>query len=265
VTPGTYPDLSFDDYLRIDAASKSKLHALYTRTPLHCLAEKEPTPDMIWGTAFHLAVLQPDLFATSVVSNPHDGRTKAGKDFVAENGGKIIVPEDGYNRILAAREALLGNATVRALIEREGVSEATGIWTDPDTGVLCRCRPDHYVPSLAMIADLKSTANAGPSAFAKTAAQFGYDLQAEFYSEGWNRAGGGEVEDFIFIVVERDPPFAHAIYQLDESARLRGRTIMQKALLTYQQCKAAGSWPGYPATISRLSFPQWVYTQGDAA
>lgn len=259
--PGIYPDLSFADYLALDAASKGKLWTLHSKTPAHCRVEREPSPDMVWGTAFHMAVLEPDRFDSSVVSNPYDGRTKAGKEFVAEHSGRLILSHDDYEGVVSARDVLFGNATIKALIEREGVSEATGVWVDPDTRLLCRCRPDHYVPSLAMIADVKTTTNASPEMFAKTAAQFGYDLQAEFYSEGWNRAGGGEVEDFIFIVVERTPPYAHAIYQLDESARLRGRTIMQKALLTYQQCKAADRWPGYPAEVSRLNFPQWVYQE----
>lgn len=258
--PGIYPDLPFEDYIRIDAASKGKLHALHTRTPAHALVTREPTRDMVWGTAFHLAVLEPAKFETGVAMNPHDGRTKAGKEFVAEHAGKIVVSTGDYNDIVRARDTLLRNPTIRALVGH-GLTEATGIWNDPDTGLLCRCRPDHYVPDLAMMVDLKTTTNAGPDAFARTAEQFAYDVQASMYSEGWAIAGGGEVENFIFVAVEREQPYAHAIYELNEPERARGRAIMRKALARYAECKAAGEWPGYPSGVSGLAYKPWVHQQ----
>ena len=259
--PGTYRDLPFKDYLAIDAASKGKLWALHTKTPAHCQVDRDPTPDMVWGTVFHTALLEPGRFLDGIVANPYDGRTKDGKKFKDEHAGYTVISKDDYDGVMAARDALLRNPTIKALIEREGMSEATGVWIDPDTGLLCRCRPDHYVPSLAMAVDIKTTTNAGAKAFAKTAANFGYDLQAEFYSEGWNRAGGGEVENFIFVVVERDPPYAHALYEIDEPGRAMGQVIMRKALARYAECKASGVWPGHPAEVVRLSFPQWVYQE----
>jgi hypothetical protein len=261
MTPGIYPDLPFDEYLRIDAASKGKLHALFTKTPSHALVTREPTKDMVWGTAFHLALLEPAKFETGVAMNPHDGRTKAGKEFVTEHAGKIVVSTGDYNDLIRARDTLLQNPTIRALVQREGMTEATGLWVDPDTGVLCRCRPDHYVPDLAMMVDLKTTTSAGPDSFAKTAETFGYDIQDAMYSEGWGLAGGGDVEDFIFVVVEREPPYAHAIYQLNEPERNRGRAIMRKALARYAECKASGEWPGYPTGVSGLAFKPWVHQQ----
>jgi hypothetical protein len=263
IAPGIYPAMSFPDYLALEAASKGKLHAIHTKTPAHALVTREPSKEMVWGTAFHLALLEPAKFETGVAMNPHDGRTKAGKDFVAENAGKVIVNTSDYNDIIRARDVLLGNPTIRALVQREGMTEATGIWIDPETGVLCRCRPDHYVPDLKIMVDLKTTTNAGPDAFARTAETFGYDIQDAMYSEGWGLAGGGDVEDFIFVVVEREPPYAHAIYQLDEPERARGRQIMRKALARYAECKGAGRWPGFPTGVSRLKFRDWVH-QSDA-
>lgn len=259
--PGIYPDLPFEQYLAIDAASKSKLWTLHSKTPAHCLTETEPTREMDWGTAAHVALLEPDRFASAVLSGPADRRGKKWSEFCDANPGKLVLPEPEFDRIMAMQNTVMQNPTLRALTTRAGVSEASALWVDPDTGVLCRCRPDRYVESLSMMAELKTTNDASPDGFRRTAMRMGYDLGDVMYSEGWNRAGGGEVEDFIFIVVEREPPYAHAIYQLDEPARLRGRTIMQRALLTYQQCKAADRWPGYPAEVSRLNFPQWVYQE----
>lgn len=266
MNPGTYNDLSLDDYLAVDAASKSRLWTLHSRTPAHCRVQRETTPDMAWGSAAHIAVLEPDRFATTVLRGPSDRRGKKWTEFLDANPGKLVLPEPEFDDVVAMQNTVMQNHQVKALTTRAGVSEASAFWQDPDSGVDCKIRPDRYVESLALMAELKTTNDASPDTFRRTAMKLGYDLGDAMYSEGWNRAGGGEVEDFIFVVVERDPPYAHAIYQLDEPARLRGRTIMQKALLTYKQCKAAGDWPGYPATVSRLSYPEWVYSmEGDAA
>jgi hypothetical protein len=257
---GIFPTMSFADYLAVDAASKGKLWTLHTKTPAHCMTEVEPTPAMDWGTAAHVAILEPDRFYADVLCGPADRRGKKWSEFLDDNPGKLVLPDPEFERVVAMQNAVMQNPTIRALATRAGVSEASAFWTDPDTGLLCRMRADRYVESLSMMAELKTTTDASPAAFRRVAMRMGYELGDAMYSAGWGLAGGGTVEDFIFIVVESDPPYAHAIYQLDEPARLRGRTILQKALLTYQQCKAAGRWGGYPAEVTALSYPDYVYS-----
>lgn len=257
-------DMPLSEYLAVDAASKSKLWTLHSRTPAHCQAGREQTADMAWGSAAHVALLEPDKFASTVLRGPADRRGKKWGEFLDANPGKLVLPEPEFDDVVAMQNTVMQNPSVKALTTRAGVSEASAFWQDPDTALDCKIRPDRYVESLSLMAELKTTNDAGPDTFRRTAVRLGYDLGEVMYSEGWNRAGGGEVEDFIFIVVERDPPYAHAIYQLDEPARLRGRTIMQKALLTYQQCKAAGQWPGYAPSVTRLTFPEWVYQENVA-
>lgn len=249
------------DYLAVDAASKSKLWTLHTKTPAHCQAEMEPTPEMDWGSAAHIAVLEPDRFSSDVLRGPADRRGKKWSEFLEANPGKLVLPEPEFDRVSAMQATVMQNPQIKALATRAGVSEASAFWQDPDTGLQCKCRPDRYVESLSLMAEMKTTGDASADMFRRTAVKLGYHLGDAMYSEGWNRAGGGDVEDFIFIVVERDPPFAHAVYQLDEPARLRGRAIMQRALLTYQQCKAAGLWGGYPPQVTTLSYPEWVYQE----
>jgi hypothetical protein len=264
MNPGTYTDLTLEQYLAVDAASKSRLWTLHSKTPAHCRVQREATPDMAWGSAAHVALLEPDRFAAAVLRGPADRRGKKWSEFLDANPGKLVLPEAEFDDVVAMQNAVMQNHQVKALTTRAGVSEASAFWQDPDSGVDCKIRPDRYVEGLSLMAELKTTNDASPDTFRRTAMRLGYDLGDALYTEGWAAAGGGEVEDFIFIVVEREPPYAHAIYQLDEPARLRGRTIMQKALLTYQQCKAAGQWGGYPAQVTTLSYPEWVY-QEDAA
>jgi hypothetical protein len=264
MTPGTYPDLSFEDYLRIDAASKGRLREIWKRTPAHARTHRGRTPETDWGTALHVGILEPDRFDAAVKRGPSDRRGNKWKEALAEFPSALVLPDHEYDAVVQARDTALSDPTLRALASREGVSEATGLWIDPNTGLLCRMRTDRYVPSLALMADVKTTADAGEDAFRRVAEHMLYDLHDAMYSEGWGHAGGGEVEDFIFVVVERDPPYAHAIYQFDEPERNRGRQIMRKALARYAECLAAGSWPGHPAGVVRLKYKDWVH-QADAA
>jgi hypothetical protein len=260
---GIFPTMPFEQYLALDAASKGKLRTLYRKTPAHSTVHRGTTPETDFGTALHVGILEPDRFDAAVKRGPSDRRGNKWKDAIAEFPSALVLPDHEYDRVVEARDAVLTDPTIRGLATREGMSEATGLWIDPDTGVLCRCRPDRYVPSLALMADLKTTAEAGADAFRRVAEVMLYDLHDAMYSEGWGLAGGGAVEDFIFIVVERDPPYAHAIYQLQEPERLRGRAIMRKALQTYQQCKASGCWRGYPSGVTPLKFSDWTH-QADA-
>lgn len=264
MNPGIYPDLGFADYLTTDAASKSKLRELWKRTPSHCLAaEDESTPEQDFGTALHVAVLEPDKFPLAVVRGPKDRRGNAWKEALAEHASALVLPDHEYDRVLRARDAVMRDPQIKALATLDGLSEASAFWIDPETGLLCRMRTDRYVPKLALMADLKTTTNASLEAFARIAEDMLYDLHDAMYSEGWNRAGGGEVEDFIFVAIERDPPFAHQVFQYEPPERNRGRQIMRKALRRYAECKATGVWPGYPSGVTRLSYREFVH-QRDA-
>lgn len=264
MTPGIYPIMPFADYLAVDAASKSRLHTLHSKTPAHChAAEDEATPEMDWGSALHVAVLEPDSFTFCVIRGPADRRGKKWSEFVEAHAGCLILPEAEYDKVVRARDAVLRNPTVRALATQDGLSEASGFWIDPETGLLCRCRYDRYVPSLAMGADFKTTADASKRAFKRVAEAMAYDLHDAMYSEGWQRAGGGEVENFIFIAVERDEPFCHQIFEYEPAEKNRGRQIMRKALRRYAMCKASGSWPGYSDRVTPLAYDEYVH-QRDA-
>lgn len=258
--PGIYPDLPFADYLAVDAANKSKLWALYNKTPAHCHdAEDEATPEMDWGTALHVAVLEPKRFETAVIRGPKDRRGGKWTEAAEANPTALVLPLQEFDDVCRARDSVMRNARVRALATQDGVSEASGFWIDPETQLLCRMRCDRYVPSLAMMADFKTTTDAGEEAFRRVAERMGYDLHHAMYSEGWTLAGGGAVEDFIFIAVERKAPFCHQMFQYKPAEVQRGRAIMRKALRRYAECKAAGQWPGYDEQIQWLEYKEWTH------
>lgn len=262
--PMITPDLPLGEYHSHSAISKSGLWSLYTKTPSHYqYANVKGSKAKDLGSATHIAVLEPHRFETLVIKGPDDRRGNKWKDVAEEAAayGRIALTSGDYESALCMRDSTQMLPELRRLTDGEQVIEASGFWIDPQTGLECRCRPDIYHPGLAIMADLKTTGDAGAWAWARTAANMGYHLQEAMYSEGWPLAGGGEVGGFLFITVEDEPPYAAAIYELKPSAVLEGREVMGKALRLYAQCKQADVWPGYPGGVQELDIPRYAYRE----
>ncbi|EFJ2475477.1 hypothetical protein G5Z15_003800 [Escherichia coli] len=95
---------------------------------------------------------------------------------------------------------------------QEGKAELSVYWTDPVTGVLCRCRPDFW---------------------------------------------RGYPKHFAFIAVEKKPPYAVGVYVLDSEGVEIGRAQYQHDLRVYAECVRTGEWPGYGDKIQTISLPAW--------
>ena len=99
---------------------------------------------MTIGTAVHMALLEPIRFTEEVVVKPDDidGRTKAGKEWLAEHAGRIVMAREMHDRARAYAGAF---ATA---LEAIGI-DPLGWWLDYERGIVwseafgrCRCKPD---------------------------------------------------------------------------------------------------------------------------
>jgi hypothetical protein len=108
-----------------------------------------------------------------------------------------------------------------------------------------------------MVADVKTTEDARPDAFRKSVANYGYHRQDAFYRGGLS-AIGASAQHFVFVVVEKTPPHAVAIYALDQDAVSRGFNSVQADMRRLAECMRSGEFPGYDASIQTLSVPPWA-------
>lgn len=257
-------DLSAGEYHAHPARSKSYLWKLYSGTPAHAeYGETETTPAMDLGTAVHTAALEPDKFEASIIRGPDDRRGNKWKDAVEEGQayGKLVLTSGDYDKARRMGDAARRLPIVRQLSETQLLREPSAFWTDPATGLECRCRPDIYSPALEVMADLKTTGDASPFVWAKRAADMGYHAQEAWYTDGWQAAGGGGVDGFVFIVIETEHPHLSAAYELTPQAVTEGRLAMAKALATYKSCREANAFPGYPDHVQELDLPGWAYKE----
>ena len=141
---------------------------------------------------------------------------------------------------------------------QNGKAEQSFFWTDSETGVECKCRPD-FLRSDGLVIDVKTTADASVEAFVKSAYNYRYYVQAWWYLHGLRQCGI-DAKDFIFIAVEKEPPYAVCVYAADDLMLQLGERESMKNLKTYAECLKSDIWYGYEKEpqIHSLSLPDWV-------
>lgn len=209
--------------------------------------------------------LQPDTVLEQFATMPNvDRRTKAGKEafaeFEAAADGKTIVSVDMVEQATAMCEALSRNEFVKKLLK--GEKEKPFFWADEMTGEECKCRVDCLteVGENLIIVDLKSTDNAETEAFMRSAIKYGYDLQSAMYSDGV-KVNTGREPLFVFIAIEKKPPYAINILQSDKLLVRRGYDIFRELIGIYHDCKVTDNWYGYLGRfnqINNLALPAYL-------
>jgi hypothetical protein len=267
-TPGVHHNVLNEDYHAAHGVSKSGLDQI-ARSPKHYFArylvenrpQFEPTPAMIAGTIAHTAVLEPEKFDQQYQVGPDAAKTtKAWKEFEASlPPGMIGIKPEQRATAMAQRESVLQLPDVKEAFAN-GRAEVSAWWEDPETGVLCKCRPDfvHECDGGVVLVDLKTTVNAAPQEFARSVARYRYHVQAAYYSDGFKLASGQDVLGFVFVCVESDYPYAASALMLDEESFEFGRREYRRNLNTYAACVERGEWPGYSTSIETVSLPSWA-------
>lgn len=177
--------------------------------------------------------------------------------WMQNNGERTVLSEEQWTQLHAMRDAVMAHPAAGALLKGcPGKAEQSVYWIDPETGVLCRCRPDWWRDD-DLLVDLKTTEDASPEGFAKSIANWRYDVQDAYYQDGVKLATGRTPRGFVFIAVEKKPPYAVAVYRLDDESRDLGRAQYRADLNRYAECMTSGNWPGYSGRIEPISVPAW--------
>lgn len=226
---------------------------------------EEPTESLIFGQAFHMYVLQRGIFNDNFVVAPECNKhTTPGKkiwnDFCESSQGKTIITLKMLEQIEEMTKKLLSNKYVRILLN--GAHEKEFFWTDKQTGERCKCRVDtlSLVSGQRIIVDLKSADNAELGAFMRRAIDYNYHTQAAYYIDGVE-ANINEKCDFVFIAIEKKPPYAINIMQADDLFLKYGLDEYHRLLNVYHDCKINDNWYGYNGKdeiINILGLPVWL-------
>lgn len=224
-----------------------------------------PTDALLFGQAFHKLVLEPeDFFNEFAVAPRVNMRTKAGKaemeEFSQQNAGKTVITSDMFDQAKAMADSVSKVPFAVQLLN--GKHEVPFFWVDDETGVECKCRADVVtrIGDIDIIADLKSCTDASTEKFSVEAVKYGYDFQSAFYTDGIDKCTGRK-HIFVFIAVEKKPPYSVNILQADDLFVEHGEMLKQEFLKTYAYCTETGNWYGYlgkDGGVNTLELPAWV-------
>lgn len=254
-------------------ASKSALDVLqrsakHYRAWVAGLRSRSTTAALHLGKAVHCAVLEPERFSRAYVIAPKFGdlRRKANKEarkaFLAENAGATILSHAEGATTLAMIHAAAADPTVAAILQGSR-TEVTARWDEREIACKARTDIDNSI-ELALLADIKSAEDASPSAFERAVWNYGYHRQDDWYRRAY-RALGLPVENFVFVVIEKEAPHAVALYELDDAARERGRRENDALLMRLARCIERDEWPGYSRNIEPISLPRWAAKEAISA
>lgn len=283
---GLHLGLSMADYLAYPAVSASSLEDLAESPRRYRYALEHPTEstdDMRVGEALHMAVLEPERFVGHYhVAGPCEQTLASGarKGEPCGNGGKFLHRDLGwlcgqhvarftdgivqvetlsaqqYADVVGMRDAIRAHARARTLFEGKGGFEVTGIFRDPETGILCKFRPDRLVERAHMLVDLKKARCASPAAFPRDAESRGYWRKMAFYGRGL-RVLGWERTD-TSIVAADGPPYDCTPFLLDEKGLESAEAEVVKLLRQLRTCMDTDTWPGYVTDFAHLARPAWA-------
>jgi hypothetical protein len=231
------------------------------RSPAHY---KNPTriesPAMAFGTLVHTFVLEPHVAEARYRTRADvDGRTKEGKAVrdweasLATQQGVQFVSRSDYDAAVSIATSVRTHLGCSSILSG-GLAEVSGT-VDGFSGVNARIRPDYLTDR--HIVDLKTCVDGRSDAFSRSVMTFGYAIQAAFYVDV-AQALDGQKRDFYWVAVEKEAPFAVAVYKASDAMLEHGRREYRKAIELYKECASLDLWPAYSQQIQQLELPAWV-------
>ncbi|RWB29626.1 PD-(D/E)XK nuclease-like domain-containing protein [Mesorhizobium sp.] len=280
--PGIYRKIPMEAYhgqLTVGPSiSSSGLREIENRSPLHYWAtsylnpdrpEDETTPSLDFGRAVHTLLLSEDGFRNDYVTRPETYPDAKTGEFKPWNGNSTVCREWLADQRKAGKTVLLASQVkdIQGMAERlsknqvavdllRGRIERSIIVKDQKTGAWMKSRPDS-IPADAIIADLKTCADASPVAVSRAIVNYGYLQQMALAITCLEAVGQKQVTEAVLLFVETSYPFAFNIKPLDNGDIHIAMRQNRRALNTFAECLAAGDWPTYPDSTFTWSAPKW--------
>lgn len=271
---GIFPGIDGDSYHQdLPGTSKTSIE-LAALSPANMKARTIQNVDdkseaLLFGKMFHTRVEHHgdlDKFKSLFVVQPKfegTGSRKAKEDWLEANSGKIILDEKDVDQIEGMFSGLMANPQSRALVESKGPSEDTIFWTDPESGVLCKCRPDKYVPDYLgspLTIDWKSIGQFSKKECQDSIYEHNYYVSAAFTLDGL-KAVGLDSGPYVFVFVQKKAPFNVLCVPAQELDVEIGRRKYKQVLMQIAECQKTNVWPGFVD----IGMPEWARQREMAA
>lgn len=270
MTPGVY-DISIEDYHNGEGISRSGLMH-FGKSPLHYWhnqinPDREPVRQdevvtkagaLGFGNALHTLVLEPAEFDNRyMVADKFDRRTKAGKEaheiMIETRGNRQLVSQDAMQELMKMKHSIDVNPWAKDLIGGAEYEKSI-YWNDSTSDLLCKVRPDAWHEEF--IVDLKTAVQADIKSFQRSFYSYGYHIQAGMINQAILAVTGKDIRNFVFVAIEKEPPYAVGVYQLEEAGLVRGIQEFKDMILGVKMCMEKDEWPSY--TPGLIDLPKWA-------
>lgn len=168
----------------------------------------------------------------------------ANEEAEAELRGQQILKADSMQHIGGMARALAKHPAIQEGL-LNGLVEHSLVWKDVVTGVWLKSRPDNIPLDSAVGADLKTTLSAHPRDVQRSFTDLGYYIQIALVYEGLKQVCDITLSDFFLIFIEKTPPYAVSVRQVDWVAIEYGRRQLRRAINRFADCLERGHWPAY--------------------
>ena len=253
-------DLSNEDYHAAEGISSSDVKMVHSKSVAHWKNKQyKASPILDTGTAIHAFVLEADIADKLVVRGPETRRGKAWTEAKeeADSMGAVLLTEADYDLARQVADSVLMEPRVMRMLDDPSCLKEKSIFNDcPQTGLRIKCRPDAVLPTRVVL-DLKTTQDASPYGFAKSVRSYGYDLQSYFYVMACNLEGL-DVQQFAFIAVEKEPPYAVALHTINQDYMNWAKGQVQLTLDQIKKAQDSGKFTtGWP-DVNVITKPAWL-------
>lgn len=263
----TLLDVSLDEYFALEAFSSSAAKTLISRSPAHARAgfRKVPTKAMERGDVIHKLLLGKGK--DFEVIEHGDYKTKiaqAKRDEARERGLTPILAHQLESACVAAESIRVELANRNVIFD--GLSEQAITWTERTEfgDVVCKALFDHVWVDTGIVLDIKTTADAAPSAVERTAENLNYGIQCAAYSRALTALdpslAGKVAFAFAFCEVEEEP-YAVNLCEPDGVFRELGERRWLRAVREWARCIRDDRWPSYGPAVNPITAPTWALTR----
>lgn len=211
-----------------------------------------------WDDFFSLQSFTP--IPRRVLNAQGHKKGSAWTEFADAHADEILLKEDEFETIVHMLDSIRIHGAARELLfDLKGKNEYSIRWKCQHTGIKRRARLDRVIPGL--IIDLKSLADVSAKEFAAHAYRYGYHRQVAFYQDAI-LALRGRVLRFVFVCVQKTPPYTCEVYELDSEFVNLGGDENRDALRRLAGCRDSGVFqsPSH-GTIVTLSAPTWALNE----
>lgn len=221
-----------------------------------------------FGNAFELALLNQEEFSRKVAIMPDHAwclevlqsnekivqprktkiYTEREREWLIGHEGMYCIMDKGkesFETIEAMLESCYSDSVIQGLI-RNTEYQLSLFWTDEESGLRLKTRPDICKRKKNVVVNVKTIENGSPESFSRELAKYDYPLQAAMEITGCIKTGlMPQVDNYFWLVCEKCPPYNATIYEFSVEEIKVSLDELHYLLMKIKMAKEENLHPGY--------------------